>query len=61
MTSILQRLRCMRDDSHGSVPLQYAILAAGTALVAVMISQTAAGKVADKLNAVAAALIKIQF
>jgi hypothetical protein len=61
MTGILRSLRCMRDDSHGSVPLQYAILAAGTALVAVMISQTAAGRVADKLNVVAAALTKIQF
>jgi Flp pilus assembly pilin Flp len=61
MTSILQRLRCMRDDSHGSVPLQYAILAAGTALVAMAVAETASNKVADRLNAVTSALNKIQF
>lgn len=43
------------------MPPQYAIVAAGTALVSMMIAQAAGNKVAEKLNAVTAALNKIQF
>lgn len=58
MRTLLHRLR---NDRLGSVPAQYALVAAGTALVAVMVAQTAAGQVAGKLGAVAAALTRIQF
>jgi hypothetical protein len=59
---VLLQLRSLRFNRQGSVPLQYALVAVGTALVAaVMVAQTAAGKVAAKLGAVSSALTKIQF
>jgi hypothetical protein len=54
-------LRRLRDCNLGSLPLQYAIIASATAIATLMIVQTASSKVADKLNAVTAALTKIQF
>jgi len=48
-------------DSSGSVPIQYAIVVAGTALIAVLVAQTAAGKVAEKLGAFTSVLTRSQF
>ena len=61
MRVALRRLQSLRGDRRGSVPVQYGLVAAGVALVAVMIAQTAAGKVAEKLGAVSSALTRIQF
>jgi hypothetical protein len=43
----------------GSLPLQYAIVVSSTALIAVLIMQTAGYKVAAKLNAVTSTLSKL--
>ena len=61
MTRVVEMLRSLRDSRAGSVPLQYAILAAGMAIVTIMTAQTAGNKVAEKLNAVTSALNKVQF
>jgi Flp pilus assembly pilin Flp len=61
MRTGLLRLRSFRRERHGSVPVQYALVAAGTALVAVTIAQIAAGKIAEKFSAVSSALTKTQF
>ena len=61
MKRLAVTLRGLRGCSVGSVPLQYAIVAAGTALVTMMIVQAAAGRVVDKLDAVTSALSKIRF
>lgn len=61
MTRLLARIRSLRDSRLGSVPLQYAIVAGGTAVVTMMIVQTTSNKVAEKLNAVTSALNKVRF
>jgi hypothetical protein len=61
MKGLLARLRSLRDSRRASVPLQYAIVAAGTAIVTMMIVAATGNKVADKLNAVTAALHKSRF
>jgi hypothetical protein len=61
MTRVLLTLRRLRDCNLGSLPLQYAIVVSATAVATMMIVQTASSKVADKLNAVTAALTKMQF
>jgi hypothetical protein len=61
MRRLVVSLRGPRDSRLGSVPLQYAIVAAGTAIVTLMIVQTTGNKVVDKLNAVTSALNKVQF
>jgi hypothetical protein len=61
MSRLRAKLRSMHDSRLGSVPLQYAIVAAGTAIVTMMIVQTTSNKVAEKLGAVTTALTKIQF
>ena len=61
MTRLARMLRSLRDSRQGSVPLQYAILAAGIAIVTIMTAQTASNKVVEKLDAVTSALNKIQF
>ena len=61
MRALLARLRGLSDNRLGSVPLQYAIVAAGTAVVTLGIVQITSTRVADKLNAVTSALNKVQF
>ncbi len=61
MRRLIENLRRLRDNQHGSMPLQYALVAALAMGTTVMITQTVTSKVADKLNAVASALNKIQF
>lgn len=61
MNRVVQKLRSLRDCRQGSVPLQYAMLVAMVAIVTMTIAQTAGNKVAEKLNAVTAALNKAQF
>jgi hypothetical protein len=61
MKRLMLTLRRLRASDCGSLPLQYAIIASGTTLVALMIMQTASSKVAQKLNAVTATLNKTQF
>lgn len=61
MKPLLRLLRKLYGNTRGSVPLQYAIVAAGTALATMMIVEAASRRVADKLNAVTSALNKTQF
>jgi hypothetical protein len=61
MTRLLAKLRRLRDERLGSVPMQYAIVASATAIITLMIVETTSKKVAEKLNAVSAALSKVQF
>jgi hypothetical protein len=61
MTRLLAKLRHLRDERFGSVPMQYAIVASATAIITLMIVETTSKKVAEKLNAVSAALSKVQF
>lgn len=61
MKRLILALQGLRASAGGSLPLQYAIIASGTALVAMAITHVASSKVAQKLNAVASALNKIQF
>lgn len=60
MTRLLAKLRSLRGEKRGSVLLQYALVAAGTAIVTMMIVQTSANKVAERLNAVTDVLTKVQ-
>lgn len=60
MTLLLATLRSLRGEKLGSVPLQYALVAAGTAIVTMMIVQTSANNVAERLNAVTDVLNKVQ-
>jgi Flp pilus assembly pilin Flp len=61
MIRLFAKLRRLRDDRLGSVPMQYAIVASATAIITLTIAETTSKKVAEKLNAVSAALNKIQF
>ena len=61
MRRVIESVRRLRDNEHGSMPLQYGLIAALTTATVVMITQTVSSKVADKLNAVTSALNKIQF
>ena len=61
MTRFIDKLRASRDSKQGSMPVQYALVAGLTALVATTGSQTVTSKVADKLNAVTSILNRIQF
>ena len=61
MTRLLAKLRRLRDERLGSVPMQYAIVASATAIMTLMIVETTSKKVADKLNAVSTVLSKKQF
>lgn len=61
MTRLFAKLRRLRDERLGSVPMQYAIVASATAIITLMIVETTSKKVAEKLNAVSAALSKVQF
>jgi phosphate starvation-inducible membrane PsiE len=61
MMRLFAKLRRLRDERLGSVPMQYAIVASATAIITLMIVETTGKKVADKLNAVSAALSKVQF
>jgi Flp pilus assembly pilin Flp len=61
MKRFIDKLRALRDNHQGSMPLQYALLAAMTTVVSTMIAQTVTSKVADKINVVTSALNKIQF
>jgi hypothetical protein len=60
MTRLIRKVLDLRDSRPGSAPLQYAIVAAGTAIVTMMIVETACKKVGEKLNAVTSALNKVQ-
>jgi Flp pilus assembly pilin Flp len=61
MRRFIEKLRSLRDNKRGSVPVQYALVAGLTALVATTVAQTVTSKVADKINAVTSALNKIPF
>jgi Flp pilus assembly pilin Flp len=61
MRGVIESLRRLRDNEHGSMPLQYGLIAALTTATTVMVAQTVTSKVADKLDAVASALSRIRF
>ena len=60
MRRFIESLRALRNNQHGSMPLQYALVAA-LAMGTVLITQSVTSKVADKLNAVKSVLNKVQF
>ena len=60
MRRFIGSLRALRNNQHGSMPLQYALVAA-LAIGTVLITQSVTSKVADKLNAVKSVLNKVQF
>jgi hypothetical protein len=60
MKRLLRKLQSVQNSRTGSVPVQYAIVAAGTAIVTMLIVQVTGKAVADKLNAVTSVLSKIQ-
>jgi Flp pilus assembly pilin Flp len=61
MRRVIEKLRSLRDNMRGSGPVQYALVAGLTALVATTVAQTVTSKVADKIDAVTLALNKIHF
>jgi hypothetical protein len=61
MRRLIDSLRALRENRQGSMPPQYAMVVALTALATTAIAQTVTSKVADKLNAVTTALNKVQF
>ena len=61
MTRVVEKLRALRNNQQGSMPPQWALIAALGMGTAVMVTQTVTSKVADKLDAVASALSRIRF
>jgi Flp pilus assembly pilin Flp len=61
MRRFIEKLRGLRDNERGSLPVQYALVAGLTALMATTVAQTVSSKITDKINAVTSALNKIQF
>ena len=61
MRRFIEKLRGLRDDYQGSLPVQYALVLGLTALVATTVAQTVTSQITDKINAVTSALNKIQF
>jgi hypothetical protein len=59
MIRLARAAQSLRGSIGGSLPLQYAIVVSSTALIAVLIMQTAGYKVAAKLNAVTSTLSKL--
>lgn len=61
MSRLKRLLRRFAASKTGSVPLQYAMVLAGTAAATMVIVQTASHKIAEKFSVVTSALNKIQF
>jgi Flp pilus assembly pilin Flp len=56
MQRFTEKLRTLRDNRLGSVPLQYAIVLTVVSLATVLVAQTVSSKLADKFDAVTSAL-----
>jgi hypothetical protein len=61
MKRLAHVLRRFAASKAASVPLQYAMVLAGTAAATMVIVQTASNKIAEKFSVVTSALTKIQF
>jgi len=61
VSHFIDKLCALRDSRQGSVPLQYALVAGLTALVATTVAQTVTDNITAKINAVTTILNKIQF
>jgi hypothetical protein len=61
MRRVVESLRAFRTNNQGSMPLQWALVAALGMGTTVMMTQMVTSKVVDKLNAVTSALTRIRF
>jgi Flp pilus assembly pilin Flp len=61
MRRVVESLRAFRRNNQGSMPLQWALVAALGMGTTVMMTQMVTSKVVDKLNAVTSALTRIRF